>query len=142
MVNTSLLYGDHIDELLIDGSNRGVVTDGNWLLTINQYSNKTFKFTKLEEKIMTDYWSFIIINNDILYPNFNQIVVQLVESGIANQIMKDYLDFFPPNDDTGNCPLTLDHLEIWFLICAFPLSFALCCFFAELVLKKCGGKSQ
>jgi hypothetical protein len=124
-----------IFDLLSDGSNTAFVTDSEFLSFLEKSSNGTQKFTKLSEKILSNPLGFQFISNDFMFKPFNQKIVQLVESGIADMIIKNESSFTRKYVEEEPPPLTLDHLGVWFEIWIVMLSVAGLSFIVELGLE-------
>jgi phosphoribosyl-ATP pyrophosphohydrolase len=133
---TGHLSSDFITELLVDGSNRGVITDSNWLSVLMRQSEGTFKYTKLEEKIISDHWGFVFPVDSFMFKAFDRKISQLVESGIAQKIVEEFVEFSEEKPSDDPAVLTLGHLDIWFYALMGLLCVALLCFLAEIWMKR------
>lgn len=92
-----------------------------------------FKYTILEEKIISDHYGFLFMVNEFMFDAFNRKIVQLVESGVADRIVNSYsVKLNKTEDKHGPVVLTLDHLGIWFIICLGFLTFAMISLVLEL----------
>ena len=101
----------------MEGSNRGFVTDTDHLSFIEKMSNGTEKFTKLNEKLLSNHWGFQFWANDFIFKAFNRKIKQLVEAGVVDVIIKNESRFNDLNvENHGPVMLTLDHLGTWFII--------------------------
>lgn len=84
----------YLKEILVDGAKQGVATDSNSIADIAKKANGTFQHLKLNEKIMSDHWSFLFEEpNSFMFDAFNRKVFQLVESGIAERNVKEFTSF-------------------------------------------------
>jgi hypothetical protein len=122
-----------ITDLLKDGSNRGIATDTNWLNFIIANSSGRFKYTKLEEKVMSDHWGFVFDYNHSLYKAFNSKIVQLVEAGLAGYIVSQDTARSVV-EEKSNVVLTMEHLGIWFIIALCFIGCAVVVFLMEIVV--------
>lgn len=121
----------NITDLLVEGSDRGLITDTSFFSLMLYYTNGTFKYTRLEEKIISDHYGFMFTVNHFIFKALNSKVVQLVESGIADRNVKDFCSRCKSRGGDNDEPavLTLDHLGIWFLIW---IGFMIVCFVSFL----------
>lgn len=128
-------FQDNMTQLLTDGANRGFITDTSYLSLMLYYTNGTFKYTKLEEKIISDHFGFQFSINNFIYNAFNRKIVQLVESGIADRNIKNFCSRCESKEDASDpLILTHEHLGIWFLVLLGCLLFCLMCFLVELTM--------
>jgi hypothetical protein len=126
-----------VDDLLADDSNVGYVTEDVYLDRLYHISNKTFNFTVLNEKVLTNYQGFLFFNFDFIFKAFNQKIVQMLEGGI----LKFIVDKEAPPMKQVEYPdvpivLGLHHLGVWFHIWAVFLCVALLFLFLEFIALK------
>jgi hypothetical protein len=125
-----------LNDLLADGSKRAFVIFSDYMQYLEPEWEGNFKYTKLNEKIMTTLFGFQFTNNHLMFKAYNRKVVQLVESGIADLIIKNHT--LKPYQQPFSEPLklTLDHLGVWFIILAVFCGFAALFFIAEVLVAK------
>jgi hypothetical protein len=131
-----------ISDLLADGSNNAFITDSEYLSYLEKSSNESKKFTKLDEKILSNHWGFEFMKNTFIFKAFNRKVVQLVEAGIADLIVKDETSVNHRSSDDEPEKLSLDHLGVWFNIWLVLLTAAALCFLVEFVVSRCRGSAS
>ena len=124
-----------ISDLLADGSNNAFVTDTEFLSFLEKSLNGTKKFTKLNEKILSNHWGFQFMTNDFMFKAFNRKVKQLVESGLADLIIRNANAADKPNILPGPIVLKLFHLEIWFKMLLMMMVLASIIFILENMVK-------
>lgn len=125
-------YESSLDVLLADGVKKAVITDTNHVSSLAKLSNGTFKYKIMKEKIISDHLSFIMVDpNNFLRKTFNHKMQQLVEAGIAKKIVNDATKTFKLVGAEGPEILTLNHLEVWFIIWLYGLLVALLVFVVE-----------
>lgn len=128
---------DNVTKLLPDGSNRGFITDTSYLSLMLYYTNGTFKYTQLQENIISDHFGFQFAVNNFIYNAFNRKVVQLVEAGIADRNIKDFCSQCAPKEETSDpLILTHEHLGIWFLVWLGCLLLCFMCFLVEVAMPR------
>lgn len=99
----------------------------------------------LEEKIISDQSGFLFPNEHFLFESFNEKIIQMVESGIANFIVnKEDRELFKETanntvtrkivPDDENTVLAVFHLGNWFFGLLIALSLAGTVFFIELIV--------
>jgi hypothetical protein len=118
--------------LLADGSNNAFVTDSEYL----SYLEKTLEnqtFTKLNEKIVTNHWGFYFYTNQFIFKAFDKKISQLVESGIADHIIKNEARYNKKLVEDSMTPLNFGHLEYWFRIMLILLGIATVVFVGEIL---------
>lgn len=125
-----------IADLLSDGSNRAFVTDSEYLSFFEKSLNESGKFTKLKENILTNHWGFLFYSNEIIFKAFNRKLPQLIESGIADFIMKNEARAKQKAEEILTVVLTLDHLENWFKLFLILLGVAGIVFAVEFMGQK------
>lgn len=131
-LDNSEIEAESITDLLEDGSKRAIITDSNKLTSMIENSAEIFKYTRLNEKILTDHWGFLFQDpNNFMFTAFNRKVVQLVESGIAKRNVEQFISGAKPEEQSEPCVLTLDHMGIWFLILLGCLLLSLSCIIME-----------
>jgi hypothetical protein len=131
-VATDVDLNKTITQLLVVDSNNALIVEEFWLLEIDKFSNRTVKYNKLKEVVMTDHYSFILFANIFMFEPFSRKVSQLIDSGIAMRNVDEHLKFKKPIDtDDEKRKLTLDHLGIWFIIWLLSLGIATLCFALE-----------
>jgi hypothetical protein len=127
-------------KLLADGSNRAFVTDRDWYEALEYKSQGKAKFAILEEIVLSDHWGFRFEVNSFMYEPFNRKIVQLVESGLADVIVKNATKIWRNIEtEDEHVPLAIDHLAVWFYLWLILLGIALLAFSLEIVLNVCGG---
>lgn len=124
---------EYIEQLLTDGSKRGFMASSDALEVLMKRSNGTFKFTELDEKIITDHVVFYMSENNFLFRSFERRLVQLVDSGIAQYIVDSYAYKQRSKNEDPRRVLTYNHLAIGFQIWLFFLFVAFLCFLLEFV---------
>lgn len=125
-----------IEIFLTDGSKNGFVIGSDLLDVLKTDLKEKFKFTKLNEKIMTTLWGFRFENNHFMFKAYNRKIVQLVESGIADLIVKNHAPKRYEEPFSEPKKLTLEHLDFWFIILTVFCGFALLCFLGEVLIAK------
>jgi hypothetical protein len=128
----------HIENLTKDGAKTGRILASDALDVMLRQTEGKLKFTKLNEKIITTFWGLRFKSNSFIFKAFNRKVVQLVESGIADVIVKKHM-YGSKNSEKANDEqpaLTLQHLGVWFIALAAFCSFAILCFFTENIIAK------
>ena len=120
----------------MDGSNNAFITDSEFLSFLEKSVNGTKKFTKLGEKILSNHWGFQFMTNDFMFKAFNTKVKQLVESGLAELIIKNATSANVPKSSNQPVVLTMIHLEIWFKILIMMMIIAFLSFFIEIIIKR------
>jgi hypothetical protein len=115
MVPMKLNYSncDFVNNLLQDGSNRGIITDSDWLSVFLHHCKDNFKVTILNEIVISNHWGFLFNSSNFLFEAFNHKVSQLFESGIAGKIVAKFVSHRQEKPDDGNVVLTLTHLAWW-----------------------------
>jgi hypothetical protein len=117
------------------------LTDGSKLALFTQTHEMNYifrlglqKFAILKEKIISDYHGIMMPMNTFIFKVLNEKVVQLVESGIMGKLLQNE----KPKEQLENekVPLSLEHLDVWFVIWAGLLTLALAVFIGEIVAKK------
>jgi hypothetical protein len=125
-----------LNDLLADGSKRAFVISSDYMEHMEANWEGNFKYTKMNEKIMTTLRGFQFLNNHLMFKAYNRKVVQLVESGIADLIVKNHTRK-PYQEQFSEPPkLTLDHLGVWFIIMGAFCGFAALFFVAEVLVAK------
>lgn len=121
---------------MVDGSNRGYITTRSAAFEMFIESNKSFEFKTISERIMSYHWGFVFDVDNFMFKSFNRKVVQLVESGIADVLVKKAQFLKPKIKEEGPVTLNLDHLGIWFIVWSVFLAVAFVCFLCEVLLPK------
>ena len=125
-----------LNELLVDGSNRAVITDSNHVTSLAKAFGGVFKHKIMKEKIISDHMSFMMEDrSNIFHKLFDRKMQQLVEAGIASKIIKDStkVNFV---DDSGQPEiLTFNHIEIWITIWFLGVSVSVFAFLVEVLFK-------
>lgn len=103
-----------LSSLLSDGSKTAFFTDTENLKFLTKSHNGSVKFTKLNQNLLTNHWSFMFFKNHFILKAFNRKIPQLVESGIADLIIKTEAQYKERVLDTLTKPLAFKHLEYWF----------------------------
>lgn len=121
-----------------DGAKNGRIFNSLSLDDLNRMTEGKIKFTELNEKIVTTFWRFEFEPNHFMFKAFNRKLVQLVESGIADVIVKNHMYGSKNGEETHveRPALTLQHLAVWFIALAAFCSFATLCFFTETIAAK------
>ena len=123
---------EHLDKILVDGGKTAVITDSNHVKSLAKSANGNFEYKILQEKIITDYLSFMMVDpSNIFHKIFDRKIQQFVETGIANKIANDALRVKLKISVLGPNILTLDHVKIWFVIWFYGLIVAFLTFFVE-----------
>jgi hypothetical protein len=120
-------------QLLTDGSNRAFVTDNHRLSFLEKSLNRSKKFTKLNEKILSDSWGFIFGTQDFMFDAFDRKISQLVEAGISQKIIKNALKVAEKPIDDSVVTLTMGHLDIWFFVLLIMLTVSGAVFVGEVL---------
>jgi hypothetical protein len=130
-----------LTDLLADGSNNAFITDSEYLGYLEKSLNGSKNFTTLNEKIVTNHWGFYFYSNQFIFNAFNKKIPQLVESGIADYIIKNEASYKKNFVDAEPKPLTFNHLDYWFRIVLILLATATVVFLGEVVssfmMKRC-----
>jgi hypothetical protein len=120
-------------ELLADGSKRAFLTDRDWYEELEYEAGGTENFTILEEIVLSDHWGFRFEANNFMYDAFNRKIDQLVESGLADLIIKNVtVEWRDIEPDEKHVALTIDHLSVWFYLWLILLAIALLVFILEI----------
>jgi hypothetical protein len=119
--------------LLADGSNNAFVTDSEYLSYLEKSLKSNQTFTKLNEKIVTNHWGFYFYTNQFIFKAFNKKIPQLVESGIADYIIKNEARYNKNITEAPAAPLTFNHLDCWFRIVLILLGIATVVFIGEIL---------
>jgi hypothetical protein len=122
---------ESIANLLQDGTNRGFITDTDWLSVLVKAAKGNVQFTKLNERIISNYWGLSFDSTSFIYKAFDRKICQLVESGIAEKIVSEFVSYRSEEVVDEPVVLTLSHLEYWFFAWAALLALALVCFVVE-----------
>jgi hypothetical protein len=126
-----------IRDLLSDGLNAGYVTDEIGLERMHHNSNKTFDFTMLDEKIMTNYRGFFFKPYHHIFKGFNRKTIQMFEAGIAQYLVQtEWTPYKKVEPLEGPVVINLDHIDVWFHIWAVLLGFALSFLICEFIVAK------
>lgn len=113
------------------------MTDTDYLRYLYKNSEGREKFTVLNEKILSNQMGFKFLANDFLFEAFNKKIVQFVESGVADLIIRNESRFKDTNfENLEPLILTLSHLGVWFQILLVFLSVGSLCFVLEFILGK------
>jgi hypothetical protein len=120
-------------ELLVDGANKAYVTDRDWYEELEYGSEGTANFAVLEEIVLSDHWGFRFEVNHYMYDAFNRKIVQLVESGLADVLVKNATKKWRKVEaEEEHVALTIDHLAVWFYLWLILLGIALLAFIVEV----------
>lgn len=116
--------------VLQEGSNKGFIT-GSDAVTVLMNSMETKPiFSVLKEKVITDYCGFSMPTNAFMFESINRKVVQFVESGLAEELMKKYQWKNILHEEGGPKVLTFEHLHagfsVWLASCAIAVLVFLC----------------
>jgi tRNA(His) 5'-end guanylyltransferase len=100
------------------------------LKSILKTTNGRFKYTKLNEKIVSDHLSFIFKRNHFMFEAFNRKLVQMIESGFAEKFVTELdSNYAKHQSDDGTSALCFDHLgigfELWLLFVFTAFGFCL-----------------
>lgn len=119
--NKAVTFGPEVMETIV---NNGIFLRGSWSLIM------------LEENIKTSYIGLYYKPYSPFFEAFNEKTLRLVEAGLtekwANIVMKK--KDFVVIDEIDPQVLTMDHLEIGFLVCLFPLVLSIVTFIGELLI--------
>jgi hypothetical protein len=126
---------EHLLKLLVDGSNKAYVTDRDWYEELEYLSKGTAKFAILEEIVLKDHWGFRFEVNHYMYDAFSRKIGQIVESGLADVIVKNATKQWKNVEaEEEHVPLTMEHLGIWFYLLLILLGIALLVFSLEVFI--------
>lgn len=129
-------FDTSLGELLADGVKRAVITDSIHITSLTKSRGGIFKYKIMREKIISDYLSLMMVDpNNTLRTAFDQKMQQLVEAGIASKIVNDATKLNLQIGAEGPEILTLNHLEVWFIIWLYGLLVAFLVFIAEFFFK-------
>lgn len=120
-----------IEKLLRDGSNCAFVTNTQYLKYLEKSFNGTKKFTVLKERILSEHWGFMFHVTDYMYKTFNRRIIQLVESGISDLMIRQETKVIPKIEEYKDTPLGMEHLENWFIILLIMLGICTFTFLSE-----------
>lgn len=128
-----------ITNLLPEGSNRFFITDDIHLNKLRKRSNLTFKYTQLNEKIMSDHVGFYFPWNHFLHEAFDRKLGHMIDSGVVKKLVEDAAFIREAKCESFNPDvLTMEHLDVVFQIWLAGLCTALLQFIFEyLVYKIC-----
>jgi hypothetical protein len=118
---------------LIDGSKRALITEVSLLQPLPDPKNSTYAVVK--QKIFSDPTGISIYANSFLHQSYLDKIMQLVESGIIENIMSYLKPRNLPKDDE-RVALSIDHLLIWFQLWAGLLLVAVLFFLLEILFVK------
>jgi hypothetical protein len=76
--------------------------------------------------------SFVLHRSHILVEPYNEIIRRLRDAGITEHWITRAIRVNEKFDDIGPEVLTMEHLEVCFYVCMFPLIFAFLAFFGEI----------
>jgi hypothetical protein len=116
-------------EKLTQGSNRALIATciGN----INELSSDNY--TVLDEKVITEQFGYDFPMNHFVLDTMNHKVVQLVESGIIETLIKQPSK---PDSNDEQTVLQFSHLSIWFYFGMALLLISMFVFFVEILVGK------
>jgi hypothetical protein len=89
----------------------------------------------IEQQLGSIYQTLMFAPGTPFLEVFNDLIHKLTSAGIIEQWVKSYFHpagKFKVNDKIGPQVLTMDHLEIGFLVCLIPLILSLAAFIAEI----------
>jgi hypothetical protein len=124
-------------ENLTDGSKKGLIINSGKLSEFMETYNGTLKYTKLQEKIITDQFGFKMTINNFMFQIFNRKTQLIFESGLADFYLKNSTNSQKVEDDSGSVILNFEHLGIWFFIWFVCMSVTLFSFLIEVLAVKC-----
>jgi hypothetical protein len=137
LANGLVMTADYASRLLVDGSKRGLVIIEDQLDSFLEKSKGTFKYTKLEETIMTDFYGFLMRDaNNFMFEPFNRKLSHLLDSGIVKLIIQNSKVKPKLDEEAGPCQLAMSHLGIWFQIWIGFLSLASIVFVLEKIVER------
>jgi hypothetical protein len=112
---------------LTDGSKRA--------LYANNFGLRHFKqpYLILKEKIISDLSGLYMTLNSILFKPFNKKIIQMVESGIMEKVLRQKIK---EKEDDQPTVLCIDHLLIWFYLWGGFLLVAGAAFVSEVLTRK------
>lgn len=121
-------------ELFIDGSNRGLLTESNYIDQLTPVLKGQVKYTKLSQRIGLNYRVLIFEKNNFFLSAFNRKLLQLTEAGFAEKFVNEAVKSEKIRDEEeGPFVLTLEHLGVGFKICLLFLLISFIIFILEFV---------
>lgn len=119
--------------LLSDGSSRSDSDTFNILLKLEKGD---VSYTKLNERIITDYRSFVFSKNSFVFEAFDRKIVQMFESGMTEKFVRDFSNPYPATKASSQpIVFTLAHLGIGFQVWLVFIFLSCSCFLLELMAK-------
>lgn len=126
-----------IIDLLSDGSNNAFITDTEHLTFLEKSLNGSKKFTKLREIFLSDYLGFQFLSSDFFLIKFDQIITQLLESGISEYLFRNEATVKHGQEvDEEAVVLESDQFTIWFYFIALLFTISIFIFLLEIVFHK------
>lgn len=120
---------EYFNELLLDGSKRGVLIDSDMLSLVAKDWNR-FQYTKLAQRVIFNHKGFLFRSNIFFFDAFNEKLAQLVEAGIAEKFVDEETNS-QKQEESEPVVLTLDHLGVGFKICLLFLAISFGFFLLE-----------
>lgn len=119
---------------LIEGEKRAYVIKLFQLLSYSKTSKEVFSFKIMKEKLISDHFSFILEDkNNFLFEMFDKRMIRFVESGIAMKIVENFTTIKQSPDENTDSPITMGHLNVWFISLLCGLLIATFAFFIEII---------
>lgn len=122
--------------VLSDGSKTAVVIHSEVFQKLFVEAKGQNDYTSLEETVITDHAAFFLPRKSFMVEPFNRKVMQLVEAGIAEKIVKSYDKHFGVEEPDDHIVLTLGHLGFGFYIWLGCLGIASAFFLLEKLFDK------
>jgi len=127
---------------LAEPRNRLVHLDGvNYLQLIEnqEYRSGFMSITTMDLVIRTDNFALVFLKNSPFYETFNKKIMQMISNGIIEHWFRNVNN--PTGlkrkiEEIGPQILTLDHLDVGFLMCLTVLGFSFLLFCAELIARR------
>lgn len=103
----------------------------------NEYRAGSGSITLLDDSVRTAFRCVVFKRHSPYFEHFNEKIGELVSSGILHYYFwqsKFMRDKMKEAEETGPEVLTMEHLEIGFIVCGVPLALAIIVFIFEIVV--------
>lgn len=103
----------------------------------HEYRSGLTSLHVIDEFVQSTYFCLYLKNFSPFNELLNEIIMNFNDAGIFDYDVKDFLNpkgIHRKIEEDGPQVLTMEHLEIGFIICSIPLSLAVIAFFIEIAI--------